>query len=155
MAEISSQTEVRSVLLPLCTGKLLLPNASVMEVVSYLQPEPLEGEKPAWLLGSISWREQQVPMVCFDRLTGASEVEVGHRARIAISNTLNGNPDRPFIAILLHSVPHLVRITETSLTPIDVPRDLGEVVQQQVIIDGEEAWIPNLDTLERLVSEQL
>ncbi len=81
-------------------------------------------------------------------------MEAGTRARIAISNTLNGNQNRPFIAILLHSVPHLVRVSTSTLTAVDVPLELGEVVQQQVIIGDEAAWIPNLDVLEWLVSEQ-
>ncbi|MEJ1296123.1 MAG: chemotaxis protein CheW [Candidatus Sedimenticola sp. (ex Thyasira tokunagai)] len=155
MAETNSSNEVRGVLLPLNSGKLLLPNAAISEVVSYRQPEQLDGDKPGWLLGHFSWRQQQIPLVCFDSLVGRQAVDVGTRARIAISNTLNGNPDYPFIGILLRSVPHLVRVSKSTFTPVDVPRDLGEVVQQQVIIEGEEAWIPNLDILEWLVSEQL
>ncbi len=45
MAETEHSIEVRGVLLPINSGKLLLPNASISEVVNYSQPEPLEGDK--------------------------------------------------------------------------------------------------------------
>lgn len=155
MATNSGPAEIRSVFLPLHSGKLLLPNAAVTEVVSYQTPEPLANTTAEWLLGQVDWRKQKVPLVCFDRLAGQPAVDAGSRARIAISNTLNGNPERPFIAILLHAVPHLVRVSSENIDPLEVQKKLGGVVEQQVMVNGEEVWIPNLDILEWLVSEQL
>ncbi len=77
MAETNSSNEIRGVLLPLNSGKLLLPNAAISEVVSYRQPERLDGDKPGWLLGHFSWRQQQIPLVCFDSLVGQQAVDAG------------------------------------------------------------------------------
>lgn len=47
--------EIRGVLIQIEGGRLLLPNATVSEVLSYADPEPIENA-PDWILGSIRWR---------------------------------------------------------------------------------------------------
>ena len=39
-----------------------LPNVAVAEVVAYRAPDEVEGG-PEWLLGKLSWRGQEVPVV--------------------------------------------------------------------------------------------
>jgi iron complex outermembrane receptor protein len=48
MAELPR--EIRGVMVPVTEGRLLLPNATVAEVISYTKPEPVSGA-PTWLLG--------------------------------------------------------------------------------------------------------
>ena len=152
MAQTSE--EVRAVLIPLHHGQLLLPNASVAEVVGYKEPEVLP-ETPDWLLGMVSWRRQQVPLVCFDSLSGMSPGDVAIRARFAVCNALGGNPERPYIALLAQSIPRLVRVSEDVIETDPEPVELGKPVQRQVLINGERAWIPDLDVVEWLVEEAL
>ena len=155
MNQTVTPSEIRGVLLPLDNGQLLLPNASVSEVVGYIAPDSVEGDMPEWLLGTVAWRQQTVPLVSFELLTGGQHSEIGHRARIAICNTLNGNTERPFLGVLLRSIPHLVRVTEESVFPMEESGEMGDVVQRQVMVNGQEAWIPNLDALEKAVNEAL
>ena len=149
MSSAMTSYEVRGVLLPLQSAQLLLPNASVSEVVGYMIPDPIDGEVPEWLLGRFSWRQQSVPLVSFEGLVGLPQQEIGHRARVAICNSLNGNAECPYIGIVLTSIPHLVRISADNISAQDESEDLGEMVAQQVILAGEKAWIPDLDALER------
>ena len=51
-------TDIRGVLISVTGGKMLLPNASVAEVITYSDPEPVVGA-PAWLLGRARWRARQ------------------------------------------------------------------------------------------------
>ena len=150
-----TQQEIRGVLLPLRAGQLLLPNASVSEVIGYRDPEAPPENAPDWLLGVMSWRQYPIPLISFDNLLGLSDNSIGARARIAICNTLNGNAERPYIGILLRSIPHLVRVIEPLITPVDVPGGTGEMVARKVRISGQEAWIPDLDALERALDEIL
>ncbi len=153
MSESSTPVDVRSVLLPLEGGVLLLPNAAVSEVIGYQNPEPMDGhvDAPDWLKGILPWRERNVPLVTFESAIGQSLGEIGHRARIAICNTLNGNADVPFVAIQLKSAPHLVRATEETISPLESPSIESEMILSSVLVNGEEAWIPNLDSLEKAV----
>jgi chemosensory pili system protein ChpC len=149
------QMEVRGVLLPLRFGQLLLPNASVSEVIGYRDPEPPPEHAPEWLLGIMSWRQYPIPLVSFDSLLGHSDTSIGARARIAICNTLNPNPERPLIGILLRSIPHLVRVIEPLITPADDTGEAVEMMARKVRISGQEAWIPDLDALEKALDEIL
>ena len=148
MSETESTAEVRGVLLPLQEGQLLLPNAAVCEVVSYRNPEPAAEDRPEWVMGAISWRNHHIPLVSYERLLGVDEAEPGHRARVAICNTLNGDDQLPYIGILLRSAPHLVRVTESGIQ--EQPAGEGEfpMVVSAVTINGVNALIPDLDALE-------
>jgi len=150
MSESMTLEGVRSVLLPLEGGVLLLPNAAVSEVIGYQDPTPLTERTgvPDWLLGNLAWRDRRVPLISFELATGLPKGDIGHRARIAICNTLNGNAAVPFIAIQLKSAPHLVRAAEETISPTASPQQESRVVLTPVLVNGEEAWIPDLDQLE-------
>jgi chemosensory pili system protein ChpC len=151
MTQSTNPLEVRGVLLPLQGGQLLLPNATVNEVVGFRDPIPVDSNDTDWLLGTFDWRQQKVPIVAFEKLLGLPKDETGHRARIAICNTLNGNARCPYIGILLRSIPHLTRLTEELIAPLGELGDAGPMVARQVRLNGQEAWIPDLDALEQAV----
>ena len=155
MSQAAEKLEVRGVLLATQSGQLLLPNASVSEVVGYRDPGGAPEGAPAWLLGVMQWHQATVPLVSFDTLLGLPGGDVSHRARIAICNTLGGNPERPYIGILLRTIPHLIRVIEELIAPLGEPGDMGPMVLRQVRISGQEAWIPDLDALEQAVDEAL
>ncbi len=153
MSANKTSAEVRGVLLPLQEGQLLLPNAAVCEVVSYRVPDTTENGMPDWLLGLFSWRNHRIPLISFESLLQRDAGEVGHRARVAICNTLNGDEAQPYIGILLRSAPHLVRVTEEAIAPFAGDEELSEVVASRVIVNGVDALIPDLDALELMLSD--
>jgi len=146
--------EVRSVLLPLHNGQLLLPNASVAEVAAYRESVELPSS-PDWLLGMISWRWKKIPLVCFDTLVGMPPQKTGVRARIAVCYALSGELEQSFLGVLTQSVPHLTRASEELIVSDPEPAELSDGVMQQVLINGEKAWIPDLDALEAMVGSAL
>ncbi len=73
---------------------------------------------------------------------------LGHRARIAICNTITGRAGRHYIGILLRSIPHLVRVTEEVIEPLGEVLNGDVTLARQVKIGDQEAWIPDLDNLE-------
>ncbi len=146
--------EIRGVLLPLHEAQLLLPNASVSEVVA-LEELRVVSDMPSWFLGIQSWRGQEIPVISFEELVEVPAIEPGSRSRVAVCNTLGGNPRRPFIGLLLTSTPRLVRITEDVVTPQSNEQELGEAVKRQVVINGENAWIPDMNAVEWVVQEAM
>lgn len=143
-----SGPEVRGVLLPLQNGQLLLPNTSLSEVVGYRMPERRPDDAPAWLLGTLLWRQFQVPLISFDLLLDGRQREIGQRARIAICNSIGGKPGRPYIAILLRTIPRLARITEQTIAALEESGELPPMIARHVRIGDQEAYIPDLDGLE-------
>lgn len=152
MIEVGTGLEVRGFLLPLEDDLLLLPNRTVVEIIGYRDPEPLEKEMPDWYLGNISWQHVRIPLVSFDR-PESGEKKRRYRSRIAICYTLNGNPNLPYIGILLSAIPQLARATEETVRLSERPEVPGDFKSQQLRINGREAWIPDLDALERAITE--
>jgi len=152
--EAVADVEIRGVLLPLNEAQLLLPNASVSEVVAFqdLTPAP---DMPEWFLGFQMWRFQEIPVISFEELVEAPKAKPGPRSRVAICNTMGGNPRRPFIGVLLASMPRLVRVSMEIVAPQTNLHDLGPAVKREVIINGEEAWIPDINAVEWVVQEAL
>jgi chemosensory pili system protein ChpC len=147
--------ELRGVLLPLKGAQLLLPSASISEIVGYYKPTPIAGA-PQWLLGLFDWHQQKVPLILFEALVQkGSAAEIGHGARVAVCKTLGGNPERPFLGVVLSSMPQLVRVTEEVIAPLSGQEELGSVVQRQVVVNNSPAWIPDLNALEWVVQEAL
>jgi chemosensory pili system protein ChpC len=144
---------VRSVIVPLSVQRLLLPNASVAEVVDYVQLDSLP-DAPEWLLGQLEWRQRLIPVVSFSRLLHDPEEE-GHRLRIAVCNTLGADPGLPFIGLKSSAIPHLVRATQSNIAAASAPVDAvnNPAVLRAVRIGEEDALIPNLGELEVMVKQ--
>ena len=60
---------IRGVLIQVANARLLLPNATIAEVLSYSYPEPI-ADAPDWLLGRTRWRGWRVSVVSSARFTG-------------------------------------------------------------------------------------
>ncbi|MEJ2344177.1 MAG: chemotaxis protein CheW [Gammaproteobacteria bacterium] len=150
MAEIT--TSVPSLLLPLNDATLLLPNAAVAEVVGYADPQPV-ADVPDWLQGVVHWRGFQLPLVAFEQLMGGGRAPEQGGARIAVLNTLNENPDMPFFAMALQGIPRLLRADGTVVTSVPDGSDRPTGVLCRVLVNGETMLVPDLDAIERMLSE--
>ncbi|QOC22962.1 chemotaxis protein CheW [Wenzhouxiangella sp. AB-CW3] len=142
--------EIRSVLVPLTELDLLLPNATVAEVVNYAEPEPVPGAA-GWLLGTVLWQGWQVPLISFVRLVDQNRTEAVKNTRMCIIKSLINNERMPYFAILAQSHPRLVTVTEDNLVETSTEGNpIG--VAGYVTVDGREAAIPDLDRLGHLIA---
>lgn len=145
-----SETEIRSVLVPITGGDLLLPNATMAEVIAFTEPEPVP-EAVDWMLGTILWQGWQVPVISFGQLTERARSESTDNASLCITKTLINNERMPFIAILSQGKPRLTTVTEENFTEVATEGNpIG--VSGRVEIDGRPAIIPDLDRLGHLVA---
>ncbi|AKS40745.1 chemotaxis protein CheW [Wenzhouxiangella marina] len=145
-----AETEIRSVMVPISGAHILVPNATVAEVVGYSDPQPVP-DAPEWLLGTFLWRGWQVPLISFAALTETAETERTNGARFCITKTLIQNERMPYVAILAQGFPRLTTITEDNLT--EVPMDSKPIaVAGKVIVESTEALVPDLDRLGHLVA---
>lgn len=152
MSEQSSR-EIRGVLIQVEGARLLLPNATISEVLSFSNPEPV-GNAPDWLLGRIRWRGWQLPLVSFARLAGTAEEAGGLGSKVIIFKALGGNPRAPYFAVLTQGFPRLVTVSrERLLVETDEQSGLPEVVRASVSLNDDSAWIPDLARIEAMVGE--
>ena len=149
----TSNHDIRGVLIQVEGARLLLPNASISEVLSYATPEPIDNA-PDWLLGRIRWRGWSVPLASFSRLTGLAEESGGLANKVAVLKALGGNSRAPHFALLTQGFPRLVTVTRESLLPEQVD-DLPTGIRARVRLNEDAACIPDLDAVERLIGGAL
>lgn len=109
--------DIRSVLIPVAGKQMLLPNATVAEVITYVNPDPFDSV-PEWVLGRVTWRGWRVPVISLGALAGWTGEESRSGAKIAVLKGLGGHSEMPFMALLTRGFPRLVTVTADSLESI-------------------------------------
>lgn len=147
MSDAQIPDDIPSLLIPMKGRPWLIPNIVVAEVIPLRQPER-PGHGPEWLLGWLNWREQEVPLVSFEKLNESGQVTIGTEARIAVINTVAGQAR--FYAVVVQGIPRLLRVDKGD--PVEEPGDTGPAESMYVQIGGDLAVIPDLDAVERAVA---
>jgi chemosensory pili system protein ChpC len=133
------------------TGRLLVPNTAIAEIVHYAPPQAA-GDGPQWLLGTMEWRGLRIPVVSFERATGAEPEESGTSRRIAVMNGIYSGDALRFYAMVIQSNPSLINVSPANVTK-HAGADRAKLQLQQVTVDDAPAVIPDLRALETMLSE--
>jgi len=149
----NSQT-LSCVMIPVSRRQLILPNVSIAEVVDYASGDAGAGA-PDWLAGWLEWRGLNLPVISYDAANGGTlSVPGENRGRIVVLNAISdSNKKLRFMALITQGIPSQVRITEDQVKQLN--GENGPADLMQIEVDGETAWIPNLDYLESLANESL
>jgi chemosensory pili system protein ChpC len=150
----AGSADVRGVVLDIGGVELLLPSATVAEVVYCEEPRPHPGA-PSWLLGTVPWRDQEVPLVSV-RAGGEDphEIRRGPRARTAVCYSPTPGSDRPYLGILAVGPPRLTVFRAEAMGPGELPAANPFVLHALTYMDRP-AWIPDIDAIEAAVREVL
>jgi chemosensory pili system protein ChpC len=149
------QADIRGVLIQVAGARLLLPNATIAEVLSFADPEPI-ADAPDWLLGRIRWRGWQLPLVAFSRLAGIADEKGGLGSKVIVLKALGGDPKAPFFAVLTQGFPRLVTVSESALVTEQSERSLlPNGVHARVMLNEDDALVPDLELVERMIGESL
>ena len=146
--------EIRGVLVQVGEERLLLPNATVAEVLARVAVEPIEGA-PDWLAGQIAWHGWHVPLVSFARLASLGEEAVQRNNRVVVLKALGNNEAMPYFALLTASFPQLASVARDSLLADASEEDLPRGVQMRVLLGDQSALLPDLEALERTIAEAM
>ncbi|MGH8030021.1 MAG: chemotaxis protein CheW [Arenimonas sp.] len=147
--------DIRGVMITVGDGRLLLPNASVAEVITFSDPEPLEGDTPPWLLGRVRWRGWRLPLLSFAKFAGWDEEEGSYGAKVAVLKALGGNPKLPFFAVRSQGFPRLVTVPMSALQEAHDIKELPLGIHSRVVLNEETAVVPDMLTLEVMIDKAL
>jgi chemosensory pili system protein ChpC len=147
----NTQAVVRSLLIPIGGGQLLLPSVVVAEVLPYNEPEQVSDNQPKWLLGIINWRNQRVPLLSIeDALSQPHDASSVKKYRTVILYGLESTQTMPFYAFISTQVPRTLAVMEETLfNPLTKVRT--GVVFNVKVDNSEIAWVPDLTYLENLL----
>jgi chemosensory pili system protein ChpC len=147
-------TELYSLLVPLAHERLIVPRASVAEVIAYQAPDEMQGAPP-WYLGTIGWNGRNVPVASFEGACGQAIPSAGGRTRIVVFYCLGDKLQSGFFGLLTQGFPQLVRVNPDVLKS-DSTRTFGErsPVICQVRMINETPLVPDLERLEEMLAEE-
>jgi len=144
--------DIRGVMISVTNGRLLLPNATVAEVITFSEPEQVDNA-PNWLLGRIRWRGWRIPMLSFARLAGYSEFEGERGAKVAVLKALSGHARLPYFCLITQGFPRLTTVSADALVEETGNEQLPPGALMRVRLRDDVAVIPNFEDIEgRLVA---
>lgn len=144
----TSNDEIRGVLIQSGAERVLLPSATVAEMMAKAVVEPM-ADGPQWLLGELVWHGWKVPLVSFARLSGLGEESIGANNKVVVLKSLAGDARRPYFALLTQSFPQLISVPRDGLLADASEETLPDSVHMRVLLGEQSALLPNLDALER------
>ncbi len=144
--------DIRGLMIPATAVKLLLPNATISEVITFSNPKPLE-DVPEWIYGLIEWRGWNVPLFSFAQLSGRSAKESTDGAKIAIVKALGGHQKMPYVAVLTQGFPRLITLTDENILLAGDQHELPDGASYGVNVNDEEAFVPDMEAIESRLAE--
>ena len=149
--------DIRGVMIGVTGARVLLPNATVAEVITYSPPDPVDGA-PDWMLGRIRWRGWRLPVISYARMIGSAQDEGEFGAKVVVLKALGGNPRHSYFALLTQGFPRLVTVSQDALTQeesdaLDEVAPLPDGVLMNVRLRDEDAVIPDLAAIEARIAE--
>lgn len=147
-------SEIRGVMIPVTGGRVLVPNTTMAEVITYAKPDSVV-DAPDWLLGRLTWRGWGLPVLSFSMFADVAAEEPTRNARVAILKALTGFARLPYFGVLTQGFPRLTLVSDSIVVPDADAGDLPIGVRDQVIVHDEAAWVPDLATIEGALAEAL
>lgn len=149
----TQQNDIRGVLIAVARARLLLPNATIAEVLSFAPPALVQGA-PDWLLGRIRWRGWELPLIAFSQMAGIAPEAGGLGSKVVVLKALGGDPKSPYFAILTQGFPRLVTVSPDRLEH-EADDHLPQGVSARVWLGEDEAFVPDLEAIEVLIAGAL
>lgn len=139
--------EIRCVLIPAGSLRLLLPNSVITEVITQPVVDALPGA-PDWVYGQITWRGKRVPLVSFTQLVGVTEGDATLGVRVAVLKTLGNDARLPFVAVITQGFPRLTTLNPDLIVPVDDGKSLPSGARARALVGDDIAVIPDLEWIE-------
>jgi len=150
---MNAQTDfVRGLLVPCSEDRLLIPSATVAEVASYSVASAIH-DAPAWLLGTITWRNVTIPVISPDHLLGKPEPDISLDTKLVVIYGLEGNAGLQFYAIVSQGVPHVLKLAPEMLGISEMPAIGSDSLKAAVTVEGSQALVPDFQQLENMLAD--
>jgi chemosensory pili system protein ChpC len=143
--------EVSALLLALANKSLLVPLSAVAEVTNNdMTITPMENPDDRFY-GWITWRDQPLPLLSFEGLSGETPLPLTTQSRVVILNAIGAAAERGFYGLVVQGYPQRVNVVDSDEGLVEKSKDIPGVLYE--VVEGELALIPDFEYLERLSIE--
>ncbi len=134
-------------LIPVQGGRIILPNVTVAELITYQALSPCENASD-WLLGKLDWRGTMIPVVSYEEFCGQKIGVPGQDLRIAVVNAPNGDSGSlRFFGLVVQGIPSLIKLEEAAIKE-NLNTTLLTGQKLAVTLETGHAIVPDLDSIE-------
>lgn len=145
-----SDSQIKCVALKINGDELLLPGASVAEIVPIRNIINV-ANKPGWMLGYLDWRGNSVPLISFEMLGGVRMPSLASGdVKAAVLYAIGGDKGFPFMSILVQSSPSVVILSEDDINSIDEEIN-NPAVEDKVKVSENDYSIVDLEKIEAII----
>ena len=146
--------QIQCVLLELFDTTLLLPLASVVEVVDGKNLD-IVVDLQGGVIGKMTWRGWTVPLVSFEAASAGHIPKFNSESKAVILHSLAEDQSRPYIALTVQGNPKSMAVQGDQLKVVS-SKGGSDFVQSKVWINTEtEAVIPDISMLVTYTSQYL
>jgi chemosensory pili system protein ChpC len=142
--------DLSCVLLPVGSVSLLIPSACIAEVVPWRRVRDVP-DTPSWLLGAMAWRGDNIPVLRFDALNVAADVQPVSDRCVAVMNRSHYAAGQPFYALVAAGLPRMVQVNDQDLMPDKC--ELGRAEAARATLGAEQISLPDLGYIEDQLAE--
>ena len=145
---------IKSIILTLKNELVVVPNASVAEIISVQDVQEIENS-PQWLLGKARWRGVVLPVVSYEAAGGDSAQAVNINTQVAVMYSANESDDNkyPYIGLAMHGVPHVSTFSRDQIKTDENASADHPMVAQKVRINGAAAGILDIYAIEEMLHQ--
>ena len=139
-------------LIPLQNHYLLLPNTTIAEVLPMPKLDTAIN-KPNYWLGQYDWQSENLPVIDLESLIENTQLDTSTAAKLCIVRGINTSSDIQTYALPCYGMPQLILLNESALNIVEDP-DGSEYTHCKIQIGNKVTYIPNLDMVETIISQQ-
>lgn len=147
---------VKCVILTLRKENVIVPNALVAEIISVKDIDE-SGDNPEWMLGKMSWRGKDVPLLSFEAAGGdknVSKVNLNTQAVVLYAVGDNGVlDDNPYLGLVMSGVPHVSSFSREQIKTDTESHEEHPMILQKVRINGASVSILDVDAMVDMVAD--
>ena len=151
--QAATSDELVAFLLPLANKNMVLPNVAITEVVPALGVNS-KGGAADWMLGTMPWRDQNLPLISFESLNGDTVNAANIGKNVAVLNGTIEPKKMPFYGIMLQAPPRMLRLFQHDIAHLESAKT-GHAEEMIVSIIGALAVIPNIEFIEQSILDSL
>jgi len=145
-----SDSQIKCIIMKINGDELLMPNASVAEIVPIRNIINV-ANKPDWMLGYLDWRGKSVPLISFEALGGVRMPSLASGSvKAAILFSIGEDKNFPYISILMQDAPSVVNVKEEDVISNKEEISHPAVLDKVMLADGVYSII-NLEKLENII----
>ena len=140
---------IKSVVIPLELGNLIIPNKLMVEMIS------IGDYDEAKLINWLQWHGKQIPLISLEALC-ATDQDNKTNKHCVVLNTLLENDELGFIAIQSKGSPHTVEVTEETLRDDHKKNEQRcPYIASHVRVGNIPCMIPDLPAVETVILEMM